>query len=106
LAGDGSPAVMDDQGAFSLGKAGLCPCTPDMGETEERKEMRTKTELRRGETLGDAVWLMKRMAREILECYDALDEVAEMLGQPAYPRNSQLVIDVDKFAERFSATTD
>lgn len=54
---------------------------------------------------GPAIRLMQRMAREILELYSDLDEVASLAGIPAYPKNTQLIADVDEFVESIEVTT-
>lgn len=45
----------------------------------------------------EAIRLMQCMATEILSCYVSLDEVATMLGLPPFPRNEELIKDVDSF---------
>lgn len=55
---------------------------------------------------GRAIELMQMMAREIVELYRSLDEVAAIAGGPPYPRNQALIDEVEAFAREIQVKHD
>lgn len=55
---------------------------------------------------GEGVRLMQRLAQEVVECYVHLDELARLAGGRPYPRNQDLIDDVEAWVKTLAVTTE